>query len=56
MPKTLRELFSLVTWCGVCLGIALYAAKGYPYGIWLLNAMILVCIWMLVRDFWRLKE
>lgn len=56
MPKTLRELFVLVTLCGVVLGVVVYNAKGGRYGIGLLNVMILVCIWMIVRDFWRLNK
>jgi hypothetical protein len=56
MPKTLRELFATVTFCGVVLGAAMYAVKGGPYGIWLLNAIGLVCIWMIVRHFWRLRN
>jgi hypothetical protein len=56
MPKSLRELFALVTLCGVVLGAGMYAAKGGPYGIWLLYSIILVGIWKIVRHFWRLNE
>jgi hypothetical protein len=51
MPRTLWELLGLVTWCGVFLGIAMYAIRADV--TWPLTALIVVCIWGLLRHFWR---